>query len=119
VQSAASHGGRCAIAPEFAEDDGAKAEQRTDRKIDAARENHRRHDQREQSDFRAQAQDLKEIAGRGEVLRGAGKDEQLDQQHRGEQRFKTQQPGFPRGHQRASFRVRQPSAATASKMIAP
>ena len=55
------------VAPEFAEEDGAEAEQGADRKVDAAGENDGCHHQGEQPDFDGVTEDVAGVVVRGEV----------------------------------------------------
>jgi hypothetical protein len=56
-----------AIEPEFAEGDGAQAQQGTHRKIDAGGEDHRREREREQADFAGVTQDVELPVERAEA----------------------------------------------------
>ena len=67
VQTAGSPGRNAGVAPEFAEEDGAEAEQRADGEIDAAGEDDGRHHQREQADFDRVAEDVEGVVERAEV----------------------------------------------------
>ena len=126
--------------PELAEQNRAQAEERSDREIDARRDDDRGEGEGQEADFAGVAQNV-ELAVEGAetngdaaaVDGGAGeiKEQPESNQHVEQQHLVREQAGFPSagsgsgsgrgcGHgQFPPLRLRRPSATTASKMIVP
>ena len=83
------------IAPQFAEQNRAQPQQRTDRKIDAARENDRGHHQREQADFDRVPDHVERIVERAEARADRVEIEPLEREHQQQHRFVAEENEFP------------------------
>ena len=87
--------GQAGIAPQFAEQNRAQPKQRTNRKIDAARENDRGHHQRQQSDFDRVPDDVEGVIHRAEARADRVEIEPLECEHEQQHGFVAEEDGSP------------------------